>query len=94
MQLWKDGTSLRLQDQPATVLAMLLERAGETVTRDELRRPIWPSDAFVAFDAGLNTAVMKVRQVLGDTGAKSLYIETVPRLGYRFIAPIWSEPQK
>jgi len=88
MQLCKDGVSLRLQDQPATVLAMLLERAGETVTREELRHRIWPSDTFIAFDAGLNTAVMKVRQVLGDTGAKSLYVETVPRLGYRFIAPI------
>lgn len=93
MQLWKGGTALRLQDQPATVLDMLLERAGETVTRDELQHRIWPSDTFVAFDAGLNTAVMKVRQILGDTGAKSLYIETVPRLGYRFIAPIQAVPR-
>jgi len=70
------------------LLAMLLERPGEILTREELRQRLWPSDVFVDFDRGLNKSIQKIREALGDSPASPRYIETVPRVGYRFIAPV------
>jgi TolB-like protein/DNA-binding winged helix-turn-helix (wHTH) protein/Flp pilus assembly protein TadD len=84
-ELWERGKRLRLQDQPFQVLRVLLERRGEIVTRDELKQTLWPADTFVDFDDGLNTAVRKLRDVLGDSTEKPRYIETIPRRGYRFM---------
>ena len=88
MELRKRGVKLRLQEQPFQVLAILLRRAGETVTREELRSEIWPADTFVDFDHSLNTAINKIREVLGDSAASPHYVETVPKRGYRFIAVV------
>jgi DNA-binding winged helix-turn-helix (wHTH) protein len=87
-ELRKNGVKLRLQDQPFQILATLLERAGEVVTREELRQKLWPSDTFVDFDHSLNTAINKVREVVGDSASSPRYIETLARKGYRFIAPV------
>ncbi|MFY9682304.1 MAG: winged helix-turn-helix domain-containing protein [Candidatus Sulfotelmatobacter sp.] len=87
-ELRKNGTKLRLQEQPFQVLALLLERAGDVVTREELRQKLWPADTFVDFDHSLNTAVNKLREVLGDSASSPRYIETLARRGYRFIAPV------
>ena len=87
-ELRKGGTKLRLQEQPFQVLALLLERAGEVVTREELRQKLWPADTFVDFDHSLNTAVNKLREALGDSASSPRYIETLARRGYRFIAPV------
>ena len=84
-ELWERGNRLRLQDQPFQVLRVLLERRGEIVTRDELKQTLWPADTFVDFDDGLNTAVSKIRDALGDSVEKPRYIETIPRRGYRFM---------
>ena len=84
-ELWERGNRLRLQDQPFHVLRVLLERRGEIVTRDELKQTLWPADTFVDFDDGLNTAVRKIRDALGDSAEKPRYIETIPRRGYRFM---------
>jgi len=92
-ELRKNGIKLRLQEQPFQVLAMLLERAGDVVTREELRQKLWPSDTFVDFDHSLNTAVNKVREVLGDSASTPRYIETLARRGYRFIAPVQPQPE-
>jgi cholera toxin transcriptional activator len=90
-ELSKNGNKLRLQEQPFQVLVMLLERAGQVVTREELQQRLWPADTFVDFDHSLNTAINKLRDVLGDTAANPRFIETLPRRGYRFIAPVeWS----
>ncbi len=86
-ELRKGGVKLRLQDQPLQVLALLLDRAGEVVTRDELRQKLWPSDTFVDFDHSLNTAINKVREALGDSASNPRFVETLARRGYRFIAP-------
>ncbi len=82
---------LRLQGQPFQVLALLLERAGEVVTREELQQTLWPSDTFVDFDHSLNTAINKVREALGDSASSPRYVETLARRGYRFIAPVQAE---
>src|SRR6266852_8579593 len=87
-ELRKNGVKLRLQEQPFQVLAMLLERAGEVVTREDLRQQLWPSDTFVDFDHSLNTAINKVREALGDSASSPRYVETLARRGYRFIAPV------
>jgi DNA-binding winged helix-turn-helix (wHTH) protein len=87
-ELRKDGTRIRLQEQPFRVLAMLLERPGEMVTREEMRTRLWPGDTFVDFDHGLNTAVNKLREALGDVAANPRFVQTVARRGYRFIAPV------
>ena len=86
--LRKDGIRLRCQEQPLLVLARLAERPGELVTREELRRRVWPQDTFVDFDHALNTAVKKIRATLNDDADAPRYIETVPRRGYRFVAPV------
>src|SRR5215469_1654073 len=87
-ELRKAGLKIRLHDQPFLVLAALLERAGEVVAREELRQRIWPDGTFVDFDSGLNTAVNKLREALGDSADSPRFIETVPRRGYRFLPPI------
>lgn len=79
---------IKLQEQPFQVLAMLLQRAGELVTREELRQSLWPADTFVDFDHSLNTAINKIREVLGDSASNPQYVETVPKRGYRFVAPV------
>jgi eukaryotic-like serine/threonine-protein kinase len=86
--LRKDGIRLRCQEQPLQVLAALAERPGELVTREELRRRVWPQDTFVDFDHALNTAVKKIRAALNDDADAPRYIETVPRRGYRFVAQV------
>jgi TolB-like protein/DNA-binding winged helix-turn-helix (wHTH) protein len=91
-ELRKHGFRLKLAEQPFQVLAMLLERPGETVTREALRDRLWPGDTFVDFDHGLNNAVMRVREVLLDSSDHPLYVETVPRRGYRFVAPVEDVP--
>jgi DNA-binding winged helix-turn-helix (wHTH) protein/tetratricopeptide (TPR) repeat protein len=84
----KGGMRIRLQDQPFQVLGLLLERPGELVTREEIRQKLWPADTYVAFDDGLNTAIKKLRGALGDSADNPRFIETVPRRGYRFLAPV------
>jgi len=92
-ELRKNGAKLRLQGQPFQVLALLLERAGEIVSREELQQKLWASDTFVDFDHSLNTAINKVREALGDSASSPRYVETLARRGYRFIAPVQnSEP--
>jgi TolB-like protein/DNA-binding winged helix-turn-helix (wHTH) protein len=87
-ELWNGSTKVPLQEQPLQILRMLLERPGELVTRDELHRALWPGGSFGDFDDGLNHAVRRLRDVLGDLPEHPRFIETVPRHGYRFIAPV------
>jgi TolB-like protein/DNA-binding winged helix-turn-helix (wHTH) protein len=87
-QLTRNGAKIRLPQQPIQVLSLLLERHGEIVTREELRRRLWPSDVFVDFDHGLNKSIQKLRDALGDSAGSPRYIETIPRIGYRFIGPV------
>ena len=87
-ELRKHGSRIRLQEQPLQVLAVLLQCPGELVSREDLRNRVWPRDTFVSFDHALNTAVKKVRAALNDDADAPRYIETVPRRGYRFIAPV------
>jgi len=87
-ELYKSGRPVHLQDQPFQLLVMLLQRPGEVVSREDLRRALWPAETFVDFDEGLNTAVKKLRYGLGDAPDNPTFVETVPRRGYRFIAPI------
>jgi len=91
-ELHKHGVRLKLQDQPFHLLLLLLEHPGDVVTREELRQKLWPADTFVDFDTGLNSAIKKLRDVLGDSAEEPLYIETLPRRGYRFIAPVENSP--
>lgn len=84
-ELFRGGRKVKLQVQPFHVLAMLLERPGEVVAREELQKRLWPSDTFVDFDHSLNTAVKKLRQALSDDKDKPRFIETLPKRGYRFI---------
>jgi DNA-binding winged helix-turn-helix (wHTH) protein/TolB-like protein len=86
-ELRKAGVRIKLHDQPFQVLAMLLDRPGELVTRDEIRKRLWPGDTFVDFDHGLNNAVARLREALGDSADTPRFIETLPRRGYRFITP-------
>jgi DNA-binding winged helix-turn-helix (wHTH) protein/TolB-like protein len=86
--LYREGVRVRLQEQPRQVLAALLERPGEVVTREQLRDRLWKNDTFVDFDHGLNTAIKKVRQALGDSAENPRFVETLARRGYRFIAPV------
>jgi len=84
-ELRKQGVKIKLQDQPFQLLQILLERPGEVVTREELRQRIWPADTFVDFEGGVNNAVKRLREALGDKADHPRYIETLPRKGYRFI---------
>jgi DNA-binding winged helix-turn-helix (wHTH) protein len=92
-ELRKSGTRIRLQEQPFQILVYLLDRAGEVVTREELRQKLWPADTFVDFDHSLNTAVNKLREALGDSASSPRYVETLARRGYRFLAPVDARPQ-
>ncbi|HEV2990239.1 MAG TPA: winged helix-turn-helix domain-containing protein [Candidatus Angelobacter sp.] len=84
-ELRRNGTRLKLQLQPFQVLVALLERPKEVITREELRQRLWPEDTFVDFDHGLNTAMVKLRDVLGDSASKPKYVETIAKRGYRFL---------
>ena len=86
-ELRKDGAKLKLTGQPFQVLTILLEQPGEVVTRDELQKRLWP-DTFVDVDHNLNTAINKIREVLGDSAEGPRFVETLPRRGYRFIASV------
>jgi Tol biopolymer transport system component/DNA-binding winged helix-turn-helix (wHTH) protein len=86
-EFWKNGRRIRLQEQPFRLLVLLVAHAGAVVTREELQKSLWPADTFVEFDYGLNTAIKKLRQALGDSD-NPRFIETLPRKGYRFIAPV------
>jgi len=86
--LSRQGTPVKLQEQPFRILALLLETPGEVLSRDDLRKRIWPEGTFVEFDGSLNTALMKLRAALNDNAENPVFIETVPRRGYRFIAPV------
>src|SRR5512143_335224 len=90
-ELLKGGRSVRIQEKPFQVLALLLDRPGELVTREELRQALWPGDTFVDFDVGLNTAIRKLREALGDSADDPRFIETLPRRGYRFMVTVESE---
>ncbi len=100
-ELRKNGNRLKLQMQPFQVLVALLERPQEVVTREELRQRLWPQDTFVDFDHGLNTAMVKLRDVLGDSASKPKFIETIAKRGYRFLGtaevisdqPVPAEPK-
>jgi TolB-like protein/DNA-binding winged helix-turn-helix (wHTH) protein/Tfp pilus assembly protein PilF len=87
-ELRKHGLRVRLQEQPFQLLAMLLERPGEVVTREELQKKLWPEDTFVDFDHGLNKGVNKIREALGDSAESPRFVETVARRGYRFLAEV------
>jgi len=87
-QLRREGTVLRLPPQPFRLLVLLVSRPGELITRDEIRKQLWGSDTYVDFDQGVNFCIKQVRSVLHDDADRPLYVETVPRRGYRFIAPI------
>ena len=89
-ELRKGGLRLKIRHQSFQILAMLLERPGEVVSREDLRRKLWPSDVFVNFEAGLNSAVQRLRSALQDTSLEPRYIETLPRVGYRFMASVES----
>jgi Tol biopolymer transport system component/DNA-binding winged helix-turn-helix (wHTH) protein len=87
-ELRKNGLKLKLSGQPFQVLALLLERSGDVVTREEIQQRLWPADTFVDFDHSLNTAINRIREALGDSADSPRFVETLPRRGYRFIAPV------
>ena len=93
-ELRRDGTRMRLQEQPLHILRILLEQPGKIITREELREKIWPSDTFVDFDHGINNAIKRLREALGDTAETPRFIETLPKRGYRFIAAIDDAPSR
>jgi DNA-binding winged helix-turn-helix (wHTH) protein len=87
-ELRRRGVKVRLPDQSFQILAMLLEQRGELVTRDQIRHKLWPSDTFVDFDHGLNNAVNRLREALGDSADAPCFVQTLPRRGYRFIGTL------
>jgi DNA-binding winged helix-turn-helix (wHTH) protein len=87
-ELRKAGIKIKLHAQPFQILAMLLEQPGKLISREEIRQRLWPKDTFVDFDHGLNNAVNRLREALGDSPATPRFIETVPRRGYRFIGTL------
>jgi DNA-binding winged helix-turn-helix (wHTH) protein len=92
-QLLKAGRVVRLKPQPFKLLELLVSRAGEVVTRDEIREALWGSETFVDFEQGVNSAIKQVREALGEDADRPLYLETVPKRGYRFTAPIEGPPR-
>jgi TolB-like protein/DNA-binding winged helix-turn-helix (wHTH) protein len=90
-ELRKSGEKVALQEQPFQVLVSLLEHSGELVWREDLRQQVWPEDTYVEFDHALNTAVKKIRIALGDCANSPEYVETIPKRGYRFLAPVTVE---
>ena len=93
--LTRNGNQLKLQDLPYRLLAILVERPGEIISREEVRQRLWPQNTFVEFDNSLGVAIRKIRDALGDNADAPCYVETVPRRGYRFLAPVTTltEPQ-
>lgn len=91
-ELRKNGIRAKLTGQPFQILVILLEHHGELVTREQLKRRLWPSDTFVDFDRGLNAAINRVREALGDSAENPRFVETLPRRGYRFVAPVEGTP--
>jgi len=87
-QLLKNGLAIRLKPQPFKLLKLLASEAGRVVTREEIRAALWTGDTFVDFDQGVNFAIKQVREALDDDSERSLYIQTVPKRGYRFVAPV------
>ncbi len=87
-ELYVRGSKLKIRPQPLRVLNLLLARAGDVVTREELRRELWSSEIFVDFEHVLNTSIKEIRAVLNDSATEPKWIETLPKLGYRFIAPV------
>jgi Tol biopolymer transport system component/DNA-binding winged helix-turn-helix (wHTH) protein len=93
-ELLRDGIRIKIQEQPFVVLLKLLEHPGELVTREELRRALWPADTFVDFETGLNSVIKRLREALRDPAESPLFIETMPKLGYRFIARVAVDGQR
>src|SRR5215510_3371950 len=87
-ELRRNGSRVKLQEQPFQILVALLDRPGEVVSRDELQKRLWPADTFVDFDHSLNAAIRRLRDALGDSAEHPRYVETVARRGYRFLAPV------
>jgi TolB-like protein/DNA-binding winged helix-turn-helix (wHTH) protein/Tfp pilus assembly protein PilF len=87
-ELRRNGIAIKLQEQPSRLLLFLLEHGGEIITREDLRQELWPADTFLDFDHALNSRVMKLREALGDSSDNPVYIQTIPRKGYRFVAPV------
>src|SRR5215813_2565448 len=87
-ELRKNGTVLKLPPQPFKLLAMLASRSGQVVTRDEIQQQLWGRDTFIDFEQGVNKCIKQIRTVLGDNPDNPLYVETIPRHGYRFLAPV------
>jgi len=87
-ELLRDGSAVKLQSQPARVLGLLVDRAGDVVTRDELRQAVWGSETFVDFDRGLNFCISQIRSALGDSADSPRFVRTMPKQGYKFIAPV------
>src|SRR5215469_8218747 len=92
--LTRDQMRVRLQEQPFRLLVLLVEKSGQIVSREEIRNRLWPQNTFVEFDKSLGVAVLKVREALGDEAGNPRFIETIPRRGYRFIAPVKVETTK
>src|ERR1051325_1343735 len=91
-ELQKQGRKVRIEGQPVQILICLLQSPGELVTREELHRKLWPADTFVNFEHGLNAAVKRLRRALNDSADNPRFVETLPRRGYRFIAPVEHSP--
>src|ERR1039457_2287356 len=87
-ELRKHGIKIKLQDQPQEILLLLLQHTGELVSREEIRKDLWPGNTFVDFDNAINSAVRKLRDALGDTAENPRFVETLARRGYRFVAPV------
>src|ERR1700756_4003421 len=87
-ELRRNGSKVKLQEQPFQILAELLDRPGQVVTREELRNRLWPVDTYVDFDHSLNAAIRRLRDALGDSAENPTFVETVARRGYRFLAPV------
>ena len=92
-RLLKNGRTIRIQPQPYRLLCLLTNRPGLLVTREEIQAALWAGDTFVDFDQGVNFAVKQVRDALGDRAEDSLYVQTVPKRGYRFLAPVDEGPE-
>src|SRR5215469_468107 len=94
-ELFRTGTRVPIQDKPLQILRLLLEAEGQVVAREQIRAALWPEDTFVDFEHGVNTAVKKLRQALDDSAENPKYIETLPKVGYRFLVPVeWVENSK
>src|SRR5437016_6513851 len=86
--LRRNGEIVKIAEKPAQALLLLLERAGEVVTRDELRQKLWPVDTYVEFDDNLNATIKRLREALDDSAVRPRFVETAPKRGYRFVAPV------